>query len=121
LAGVVPAVSAADARAAVERARADKEGGLGGRSLGFAIIHARNLYDGGDFQEFLVAVTDGTRDAAIIARLSGSAVAGLKARGEDVVAHLLERMQNAVGTLPNDGRRYENVILNHPAIYNAAL
>jgi hypothetical protein len=28
-------------------------------------------------------------------------------------------MQKAVGTLPNDGHRYENIILNHPAIYNA--
>ena len=46
-------------------------------------------------------------------------MAGLEARGEDVDAHLLERMRSAVGTLPNDGHRYENVILNHPRGYSA--
>jgi hypothetical protein len=28
-------------------------------------------------------------------------------------------MRSAVGTLPNDGNRYENVILNHPKSYSS--
>ena len=43
----------------------------------------------------------------------------MRARSEEVAEHLLERMRNAVGTLPNDGARYENVILNHPGLYSA--
>jgi hypothetical protein len=121
LAGAELDVPREAAVAAVDAAREDMEhGGLGGRSLGFAIIRAGDLYAGGDWQEFLVVVSDGEREAAIVARLSGTAVAVLAARGEDPGEHLLERMRNAVGTLPNDGRRYENVILNHPAIYSAA-
>lgn len=89
------------------------------RSVGMAIAEVGALYDGGDFQRFLIVVSDGRRAALIEARLSGSAVAGLEARGEDVDAHLLERMRSAVGTLPNDGHRYENVILNHPRDYGA--
>jgi hypothetical protein len=121
LAGAEPDVPREAAVAAVGAAREDKEyGGLGGRSLGFAIIRASDLYAGGDWQEFLVVVSDGERHAAIVARLSGSAVAVLAARGEDAGEHLLERLRNAVGTLPNDGHRYENVILNHPATYSGA-
>lgn len=48
---------------------------------------------------------------AIVARLSGSAVAALRARGEDFSEHLLEGVRKAVGTQPHDGRRYKNVIL----------
>jgi hypothetical protein len=89
------------------------------RSVGMAIAEVGSLYDGGDFQRFLIVISDGERAGLIEARLSGSAVAGLEARGEDVEAHLLERMRSAVGTLPNDGHRYENVILNHPRAYSA--
>lgn len=103
----------AELKAAVTVAVAD----AATRSVGFAIGQVGHLYDGGDFQRFLIVISDGKRAALIEARLSGSAVAGLEARGEDVEAHLLERMRSAVGTLPNDGRRYENVILNHPRDY----
>jgi hypothetical protein len=117
LAGHAADASAAEAALAV--ARADQAGEYAARSVGFGVIRAGELYDDGDWQEFVIAITDGTRHAAIVARLSGSAVAGLLARGEDPAEHLLERMRSAVGTLPNDGRRYENVILNHPAMYTA--
>jgi hypothetical protein len=89
------------------------------RGVGIAVGEVGVLYDGGDYQRFLIVISDGTRAALIEAHLSGSAVAGLAARGEDVEAHLLERMRSAVGTLPNDGQRYENVILNHPRGYAA--
>lgn len=119
LARRAPDASAGEAEAALAAARADQAGEYAARSVGFGVIRAGELYDGGDLQEFVIAITDGTRQAAIVARLSGSAVARLRARGEDPAEHLLERMRSAVGTLPNDGRRYENVILNHPAMYTA--
>jgi hypothetical protein len=102
-----------EAQQALDEAIAD----AAGRSVGMAIAEVGALYDGGDYQRFLVVISDGDRAALIEARLSGSAVAGLEARGEDVESHLLERMRSSVGTLPNDGHRYENVILNHPRGY----
>lgn len=104
-----------EAKPALDAAIADASG----RSVGMAIAEVGALYDGGDFQRFRVVVSNGGRAALIEARLSGSAVAGLEARGEDVAAHLLERMRSAVGSLPNDGHRYENVILNHPLGFSA--
>jgi hypothetical protein len=100
---------------AVDEAVAD----AAARGVGMAIADVGALYDGGDFQRFLIVISDGDRAALIEARLSGSAMAGLEARGEDVEAYLVERMRSAVGTLPNDGHRYENVILNHPRGYSA--
>jgi hypothetical protein len=119
LEGQSDAAAAEEARAGVEAARADREredaaGILGPRELGFGLIRAGQLYDGGDWQELLFAVTDGEREAAIVARLSGSLVASLTARGEDVVGHAFERLRGAAGSLPDDGRRYENVLLHHP-------
>ena len=104
----------AELQPAVDEAIADSAT----RSVGMAIAEVGGLYDGGDFQVLLIVISDGERAALIEARLSGSAVAGLEARGENVEAHLLERMRSAVGTLPNDDRLYENVILNHPRDYS---
>lgn len=112
-------ISPDDAARALDEARADQVGTYPARSVGFGMIHTSELYDGGDHQQFVVALTDGSREAAIVARLSGTAVAVITAQGEDPGEHLLERMRRAVGTLPNDGHRYENVILNHPAMYTA--
>ncbi len=103
------------AQHALDEASADATG----RSVGMAIAEVGELYGGGDYQRFLVVVSDGERAALIEARLSGSAVAVVEARGEDAPSHLLERMRSAVGSLPNDGHRYENVILNHPRGYSA--
>ena len=114
LAGRVDGVGPDEARRGLEAARANREQGYGGRTLGFGVIQARPLYEGGDWQQFLVAVTDGERQAAITVSFSGSQIAALNARGEDVTAHLLDRLQGATGSLPNDGHRYENIILHHP-------
>ena len=70
---------------AVDEAIAD----FGTRSVGMAIAEVGGLYDGGDFQVFLIVISDGERAALIEARLSGSAVAGLEARGANIEAHLL--------------------------------
>jgi hypothetical protein len=39
-------------------------------------------------------------------------VAILEARGEYSAQHAIERFNDAAGSLPNDGRRYENVLLS---------
>ena len=103
---------------AIAAAENDRAGGYRGRTLGFGLILARPLYDGGDWQEFVVVVTDGTRHAQIVARLTGTAAG----RFDDVAArweHVHERLQGAVGSLKNDGLRYENVVLNHPLGFGA--
>jgi hypothetical protein len=69
---------------------------------------------GADYEPFPRRRHRRERAALVEVRLSGSAVTVVGARGQDVSAHLLERMRLAVGTLPNDGKRYDNVILNQP-------
>lgn len=113
LAGRVNGIASEEASRAVSEALGSRTE-HGGRSVGFGVIQARPLYEGGDRQEFLVVVTDGKRQAAITVSLSGTQIAILQARGEPVLAHLLDRLQGAAGSLPNDGRRYDNLVLNHP-------
>jgi hypothetical protein len=91
IAGDVDGISPAQAQTAVEAVTRDRKGGLGGRSLGFAVIQARPLYEGGDWQEFVVAVSDGGRNAAILARLSGSLAK--RAAGHDDAAQLFIYLQ----------------------------
>ena len=108
LKGDDPNVSAAQARTALDEANEDRRGGGRGRGLGFAILRA---YAPNDGQDFDVLVTDGTRTAAMLAHLSGTQVA---VHAEAVVEHVLDRLRGASGSLPNDGNRYENILLYHP-------
>jgi hypothetical protein len=112
--GAWEGVEAAQVQAALEAAEADRTGGYGGRVLGFGMILARPVHEGGDWQEFVVAVTDGERQAQMVVRLSGSALPRIDNTDEARWEHVRERLQNAAGSLPNDGRRYENVLLHHP-------
>jgi hypothetical protein len=108
LRGDDPTVSAEQARTALDEANADRTGGWRGRDLGFAILRAHDASDGQDFD---VLVTDGTRVAAMLAHLSGTQVA---VHAEAVVEQVLDRLRGAAGSLPNDGNRYENILLYHP-------
>jgi hypothetical protein len=119
LRGDVPGISSAITRDAVEQARADMEGPIGPRSLGFSVAYARPLYEGGDFQELLMVVTDGTRDAAFVARVSGTAIAMLEHRGTPVAEFALEELHRIEGGFRNDGMRCENVLLHHPLTLTA--
>jgi hypothetical protein len=111
-------ITPAQVEAAIAAAEDDRTGGYSGRTLGFGVILARPLYEGGDWQEFVVAVTDGTRHAQMVVRLSRTAAAQF----DDVAArweHVRERLQGATASLRNDGRRYENVLLYHPLGFGA--
>jgi Ser/Thr protein kinase RdoA (MazF antagonist) len=111
LSGKLPDVSAEQAEAGLQAAREYMKGGYAGRSPGFGIIHVwpeRN-----DRQEMLVAVTDGTRAGAIMAWLTGTRVATLRAQGEDVIAHALGRLDSIAGAFPN-AHRYEDMLAQHP-------
>jgi hypothetical protein len=73
-------VSAEEAQAGLDAARDFMQGGYAGRSPGVGVIH--EWPDRNDEYEFLVAVTDGTRNAAVIAKLGGSQRAVVEARGD---------------------------------------
>ena len=88
-------------------ARANMNGPVGSRSLGFAVIDSIQKGDGRNYR---VAVTDGNQDGVIIARLSGSLLASSRS-GDDPETHLVERLQGPVGSLPNDGNRWLNIVL----------
>jgi hypothetical protein len=98
----------AQAEAALARALNNKEGGLSGRSLGFAIIDSQSKGDGANYR---VLVTDGERHGVIVARLSRTLLSMLAAQGTDDRDHLVERLQKATGSLPNDGNRWLNIVL----------
>jgi hypothetical protein len=98
----------ADGLTAIDWAREDMASGYGGRSLGFAVLDSLGRGDGVDFR---VVVTDGNESGVIVARLSRTLIATLDARGEKAESHLLERLHGAVGSLPNDGNRWLNVVL----------
>jgi hypothetical protein len=113
LAGGWGGIDGAAARAGIEAADENRTGGFGGRSLGFGVIASR---DQGDGTNFVVAVTDGDRRGAITARLSGTLMAKLRHEGVDPAEHVVERLQSATGSLPNDGNRYLNIILQDQPI-----
>jgi hypothetical protein len=113
LAGQWEGVRADDAQRGVSLADENRKGGFGGRTLGFGVISAQGRGDG---VEYLVAVTDGERQAAIRARLSGTRLAILGGAGEDPATHVVGRLQDATGSLPNDGNRYKNMLLQEQPI-----
>jgi len=117
LTGADELVEPRQAEAALERALQDKAGGYAGRSLGFAVIDYLLKGDGTNYR---VLVTDGELQGVIVARLSGTLMSMLAARGEDPKQHLVERLQNAAGSLPNDGNRWLNIVLqDEPLQLNA--
>jgi hypothetical protein len=116
-AGAEASVAPAQVAGALEQALQNKEGGLGGRSLGFAVIDSQQKGDGVNYR---VLVTDGEQHGVIVARLSGTLRSILAARATDENDHLVERLQNATGSLPNDGNRWLNIVLqDEPLSFHA--
>jgi hypothetical protein len=113
LTGQWEGVSADAAAAGVEAANEERTGGYAGRAVGFGVIAEKGAGDG---IEFLVAITDGTRQGAIRARLTGTRAAVLRNTGVDAREHIVERLRNAALSLPNDGNRYLNMILQEQPI-----
>ena len=69
---------------------------------------------------YRVLATDGELQGVIIVRLSRTLLAVLSARGDDPEEHLVERLQNAAASLPNDGNRWLNIVLqDEPLSFSA--
>ena len=64
----------------------------------------------GDGCNFRVVITDGEQDGMVVARLSGSRLATSEVQGREH-EHLVERLHQASGSLPNDGNRWLNMVL----------
>jgi hypothetical protein len=89
---------------------------IGAGAPSASIIKAEEPFDG---QRFLVAVTDGSRDAAVEVNLTGTLVATLSNRGEDAFAHAFERISRAAYGSVKVEHRYQEVLIVHPYTFSA--
>jgi hypothetical protein len=112
LAGVWKGVSPEAAQRALIDAEANRTEGHFRRTLGFGVIAAEPR---GDAVDYLVAVSDGDRRAAIKARLSRTRLATLDA-GTSPRSYVVQRLQELTGTLQNFGLWFENVVLQEQPI-----
>lgn len=82
--------------------------------MGFGLIQSRPLYGGGDWQDFLFAMTDGQRNAPLATRVSGTQIAVLNANNQDVADHLVERLHGRAEMIPNERDRFAEMLLGQP-------
>ena len=110
--------TADEARAALEAARkARGEDVVSPSTLGFGVIRAGEPING---QRFLVAVTDGERDAAAIAvTLTNTLILELGVKGEHTSTYVIERISRAASGSFEADDRYEEVLLAHPYTFSA--
>jgi hypothetical protein len=111
-AGQFEGVTAEEATEGAEAAHMDLGVGWGGRRIGWGLIKAFDLYEGGDWQQAWFAISDGERYGAVLASLSGSEVAAARNRGEDPVDVLRERLRDML--IPNNIDHFAQVALSHP-------
>ena len=109
--------TADEARAALEAARkARGEDVVSPSTLGFGVIRAGDPING---QRFLVAVTDGERDAAIAVTLTNTLILELGVKGEHTSTYVIERISSAASGSFEADDRYEEVLLAHPYTFSA--
>ena len=70
-------------------------------------------------QRFLVAVTDGERDAAITVTLTNTLILELGIKGEHTSTYVIERISRAASGSFEADDRYEEVLLAHPYTFSA--
>jgi len=85
------------------------------REVGFGIIKAKEPLDG---QRFLVAVTDGERNAAITVTLTHTLILELGIEGEHTSTYVIERISSAASGSFKAEHRYEEVLLAHPYTFS---
>ena len=85
-------------------------------TLGFGVIRAGEPING---QRFLVAVTDGERDAAIAVTLTNTLILELGVKGEHTSTYVIERISSAASGSFEADDRYEEVLLAHPYTFSA--
>ena len=109
--------TADEARAGLEAARkARGEDVVSPSTLGFGVIRAGEPING---QRFLVAVTDGERDAAIAVTLTNTLILELGVKGEHTSTYVIERISRAASGSFEADDRYEEVLLAHPYTFSA--
>jgi hypothetical protein len=110
--------AAEEARAGLEAARKRRVEDVisAPPTLGFGVIRAEAPFDG---QRFLVAVTDGERDAAITITLTDTLIVELGIAGEHTSTYVIERISRAASGSFKADRRYEEVVLAHPYTFSA--
>lgn len=110
-------ITAEEAEAAVEAARMHLGVGFGGRRVGIALIKALPVYSaGGDSMPAWYAISDGERDGAINAELSGTQHAAVTNRGEDPVEELTDRLRRL--GMP-DGDHFDQLALAQPIFFSS--
>ena len=110
--------TADEARAGLESARKTRGEDVisAPRTLGFGVIRAEDPING---QRFLVAVTDGERDAAITVTLTNTLILELGIKGEHTSTYVIERISSAASGSFEADDRYEEVLLAHPYTFSA--
>ena len=115
LGGEWDGVSAAQARIGLQQARDGlASGALGPRSVGFGRIASVGHGDGIDY---LVAVTDGTREAAVIVHITDLRLGPLQARGEDEVEQLIDWLNGLAAGVRMDSDHYEAIVRGDPLVF----
>jgi hypothetical protein len=107
-----------EARAGLEAARRQRVENVisAPREVGFGIIKAEEPFDD---QRFLLAVTDGERDAAITVTLTDTLILELGIKGEHTSTYVIERINSAASDSFKAKHRYVEVLLAHPYTFSA--
>jgi hypothetical protein len=106
-----PDIATEQVESAIAAAEADRIDG--DRTIGFGLILSRPWPrpDGGDWYEFVVAVSDGQRQAQIDVRLARSVAQPIPE--DQQWKHVWKRLHNLEGNVRKD-ERYETVLRSHP-------
>jgi hypothetical protein len=117
LAGRSREATADEARAGLEAAwrTRTEDAAAAPRALGFGVIKAGEPLAN---QRFLVAVTDGERDAAITIVLTNTLILELGIKGEHTSAYVIQRIGRVASDSFKADDRYEEVLLAHPFTFS---
>jgi hypothetical protein len=112
LAGRSTLASQDEASRALDDARRNLD--ADGLDVGVALIKALGR-GSGDWFEFVYAITDGEREAAVMVQLSGTQAGTVENKGvETVEEHVIGRLRGIIGQFPSSSDRYLNLIAYSP-------
>jgi hypothetical protein len=111
--GRSPEATADEARVGIHAAlEALRQGKGAGYGIGFGFVKA--LDSKIDGEELLFAVTDGEREASIVATVTGTTLASDDGPGDRLIEWAHERLYAIAGAFSAYGDRYAEVVLLHP-------
>jgi hypothetical protein len=115
IAGQSAGASSEEAKRGIEAARVDVAEGRGsGYGVGFGFIKNFGAIDGQDGQTLGFAITDGTREANVHARISETQLGSVTAEEEDVASWISDRLYAIAGGIARDEDRYLTILRMHP-------